>query len=293
MIASAQTDSDIEKLNQIQLLGNRSLVAFRKQVRDILTDRELVIENTIRYRVIARPWANARAFTTEGVRRIEIGAGMLLVYEAFSVALAAQKLGDSACGQAYIVKLVKDLASVDYLVNSGQTPPRLIDVFEFARRRQPLCRGVTFRAFADSENLRSYQEAMLGQSLGFIVAHELGHHLYNVRNPDGDLALSRENEKRADRLALRFVSRNGVEGIFYSFPAILHLAAMGGTAEEESLRTHPSGFRRALLTVEAMDSLYSNDLAFRESARLKGKSEQWEQFLQSFQDVLREALDEQ
>jgi predicted Zn-dependent protease len=131
--------------------------------------------------------------------------------------------------------------------------------------------------------------------LYWVLAHELGHQVYN-HEIDGDLpererlAQSRKNETQADAFALQMMRRNGFEPLM-AMPAYLILVGLNGySSREEELATHPSGLRRMDIVLDSLKTLPDRDPEVKRQLEQKHLKEAWDKALRQMDDVIKNGL---
>ena len=258
----------------------RSVVAeFKEQVHPHLTAEESAIAGQITYSVIPSPVANAQArIDSTGRRRIEIGAGMMLTYELFSVAMVMQQYGNPQCGKEYINVLFDGIAEATYLKDLGQASQPGVEPFRYAAQHPEFCKDVTLQRFRASPAAMKAQQALLGGSLRWLLAHELGHHLRgHVKSRPRDTEDSRQREEEADDFANKIAAKDGPDAIMWAMPAYLTMARLGASGENESKSTHPAGARRARIIFDSLRDLPDKDASFRADLKRRGLLDAWGQ----------------
>jgi len=288
-VAAAQSGLDKIRidLERTQLQGQHSIAEFRKAIQPYLTPRESQIEASIKYSILPTGAVNAQALRGPNGRTIVVGAGLLQVYEWLSVAVMMPRWGGRDCSIAYINHVIK---GVD---ENGSAPmtARVYEPFTYARRHVEQCRSVSYSAFKNDANAVSTQPAVLGASLGWMLAHELAHQIYehNFDPKTEPLERSRRNEEEADSFAFRF-SSGDPSSLAFTLPAYLVMVGLGGTAEDEPKSSHPTGARRMQVFAAAMRRLPDENPEFRKYLETSGSLERWNQSVDALAEELKSAL---
>ena len=297
LLGQPQLDPAQAQIERIQLLGSRSISAFRRQVRPQLTARQQVIEEAIQYRVAPSVAVNGVAYIDDSDRRrIDIGAGLLQVFEFMSVALVMPRWTDRECAATYVDHIIDTVVENGRRHSLGVRLSPVYDPLMYGARNQPVCAGLSFaRMQADPEGTRN-QVAALGGSIRWFLAHELAHHvLGHVESPLARsdlpqaelLKLSRTREQEADAFAFKVSVYDGPGSIAFAFPAYLVVAGLGGDVENEALETHPAGLRRIRLLIEALETLPEDDEEFADYLTEEGLDERWDEFIEEMMSQLR------
>jgi hypothetical protein len=253
---------------------------FRTLVREGLTSTEREIERSIEYEVI--PTWNTNAFATidrSGRRRIQTFAGDMLVMYWLSEASLAQRWGaPPECVLSYISDVVKaiDVNSAQYRTGGDQRVAAY-EFFEYTRQRTGSCRGFSPAAYERDRDGREQLRTVHGQSIRWVLAHELAHHLkghLDDRRPRGSrserLEQSRTNEREADLFALGEITRDDPGGAVLALPAFLLTASFSCTVGDEPEASHPSAEWRWRLLVDSVKTFATKDEDFRRWARERG-----------------------
>ena len=279
-IAAVQKD-----LERLQLVAQRSIAGFRTQVQSSLSPGQAAIEGRIRYAVLATGAVNAQAYVNAGERRIDIGAGLLQVYEFLSVAMLMPIFDARECAIRYTDHVLRGVERNGQAQRVGAELTPVYEPFAYARRNTGICEGVSYDRLRLDPTLMRMQQAYLGASIRWLLAYELGHHIYGHRFT-GSFKTSRANEKQADMFAFKVSISGEPSAIVLSAPAYLVMAGFGGAVEDESRSRHPDGARRFAVMVEALKSLPDEEPHFRRYLEREGLSRKWDQTIETaFGDI--------
>lgn len=282
-----------EQIWQQMVSRGRSVTSnFKEQVYPRLSAKERSIAEQIIYRIVATPAANAQArVDAHGQRRIEVGAGLMLTYELMSVAMTMQAYGNPQCGKDYIEELFAGIDESTYLSRLGQKARPGVEPFEYAARHPSNCQNVTVRNFQENSNAMRGQQALLGGSLRWLLAHELGHHLFNhVMSAPENTADSRRRESEADSFANRIAVVDGPDAIGWAMPAYLTMIRLGASGENENASTHPAGARRARILFDTLAALPDKVPAFRADLEARGLLQSWSEKMSMIRKAIEEDL---
>jgi hypothetical protein len=245
--------------------GETSIRAFRKIIRSALTPEQRQVEQTINYQVLATSVANAVAYEDAlGGRYIDLGVGLLMMYENVAVDGIIGQAGYRNCAIAYEDYLFSSLNANSQLALSHIEQMQNISMpFVFASSN-PACSGVTPAILTEHPERQAAFKGFVGASIHLTLAHELGHHLQgHVRRggTENPLQTSRGQEANADRFAFESFAKCNINPL-QALPAFTFLLFTGGPREDEMLFDHPSGPSRFEPMLNTMTSL-TEDPQFR------------------------------
>ena len=283
-------------LEESTLLAQRSIRVFRQGVGASLNSEERQIEAGIEYEVEPTWNTNASAsISTLGARRIQVSAGGFGVLQWLAASVTASRWGaTSQCALDYASHAIDVISENTRNARLGTPPTRMYEFFAFARN-QRVCGSFSPEAYGRDQDGQVFMRAAHGQSIRWVLSHELAHHLHGhldwvtKRTPRPSLSQRRDNERDADRFALRAVTREEPGGIVLALPAYILFGGTSCSPAEESASSHPSAEWRIGIMVEALLDFVKTDAEFRRAAQASGKLAALETSLLETTKLLKEA----
>jgi hypothetical protein len=296
-IAVGQTPEQRQGDRQLLLfyknMADATVAEFRRQIEPLLPASQRQIEEAVAYKVTTSLSATAFASREGGERRIVVNGGWLLTLDQVTMAGIANYWGAKECSHRFLFALFDGIRANSNPARSGPLL-RGGDLFEFAGRQGALCPNVLFDRFQQDAEAERIRQVTTGASMFFLLAHELGHQVYNHELGDGPeedrLAQSRKNETQADVFALQMMARKEFEPAL-AFPAFLMLVGLNGySAEEEQRSTHPSGLKRIQPLLDSLRTLADRDPDFKGYLERSERATGWQQLLRQMNSAIEEGL---
>ena len=177
----------------------------------------------------------------------------------------------------------------------GAPPTRMYEFFTFARN-QRVCGSFSPEAYGRDKDGQLFMRAAHGQSIRWVALARVGPP--SSRSPRirvtnrahrPSLSQRRENERDADRFALKAVTREDPGGIVLALPAYILFGGTSCSPAEESASSHPSAEWRIGIMVEALLDFVKTDAELRRAAQASGKLAALETSLLDATKLLKEA----
>ncbi|MBY6006550.1 hypothetical protein KUV62_21685 [Salipiger bermudensis] len=220
-----------------------------------LDSYEAAIMGTVEISVDRYDWNlyGVRAVRRGSERSIHFPMGFLIANLYVVWGMAANELAghDKDLGLDYIHEISDVVKRSVRATNAGQRPPPMPSYGEFVRMSE-----AEWRRLATSEQYMLYVEAMMGDGLAFILAHEIGHHVQG--HLDGP-ASSLQEELSADNYAVGLSINSGFNPILAFTPFLLFAAIENDTGVYDGTSTHPPGLCRVVMMLRS-----GSDAALRE-----------------------------
>jgi hypothetical protein len=284
--AGAQGLSPTETLDWYRNRGDYLVPEFRKELRKGLSSADRMLEEQIQYDVVWTWNANAQAIHRNGVSRTGLGAGLLVVLDWVSTAMAIDaEFHKRQCASEYITSLTSAISQNSTAAAGIGSFTKIGSPFAFAHDKSQICSGITISAFRANHRADDLRELWIAGSVEFIMAHELGHHvLGHTASKPKNYPESRERETAADKFAFKTMAGANVNPIFAMPMVILWSKLEGFSIEGES--THPAGIRRMRALVAAANEVVNSDPELKAALRRNKTQEQWDKFVSTLDEQL-------
>lgn len=257
--AYGEGTSDAAAIEQWVRITRIAIADVRTKLRPMLSDEEQKVLSQIEFRVDPTIAFAGNARKRGDRRTIVISAGVAFLMNVLGQSMAVGERGNVPCMQTHLLRSIKD-ALEGMGTTSSSERRRVWPMVAFAQI-EPACRGAD-RLIAGDKEMERIIGATTKIGLSLVILHEIGHQLLDhvddtLSDPPkaGELALSRINEDEADRWAIEKAVKIG-EPFILAMPYLLIMSATtlnNITLEGERSSTHPSGARRALVLLTALE----------------------------------------
>jgi hypothetical protein len=270
MVARGQTsdESIVKDLQKLRVMFHPNL---NTQERAIENKIKIIAPNTLPF---AHVGADIDKQTGDRIISFNYGSYIRFLYLAKALYISTMVIKDDK----YLFGYMRYLAFADsFKADELFSPIRYYQYYEN--------KDLTKEIEKLPKEIRELENFFPTNIVGFILAHEIAHHIYNdPSNPDQAPKARRDREARADKWAANQMAEAKQIPIFAVFSLLLFNELDERSSQNEFASVHPAGIARAAqLTQYTLTHLKYNELKFRKL--LSGSSYQYEQLLSGIEGI--------
>jgi hypothetical protein len=260
-----------------------------QQIRLVSTLEDRAVEDEITFIVLPTNSTNAFSTTSNGRRYVKIEVALLTTIEWLSTNEAlTSPTRKVLCQNLYFDYLSNALVMNSERASTHVPLHEITSPFQFYSKNAAECPQISPAEANSDKDLHLFYDMEVQQMVTFVVAHEIGHQIYNdPRSEAVNWCEQQRRETRADAYALSILSKPG-NGVALAFPVMFLFGELENLSGDDEGKSHPAAIKRLLKMIGMTRKQYAANPPLAEG--LKGHEKEFYDGLNQMESGIRSEL---